>query len=129
MKSILKNALDRQPLGQSPLPPAPPSPHDNIRGAEVLPGTGAGAGRRKVSAVCRRSRFHACQRLTRRGTASWRAPWGFSGDVAEAVRLAVEKESATGEIYNVGESGGLDVESWIRELGVAAGWKRRVVNN
>lgn len=47
-------------------------------------------------------------------TARWRAPWGFSGDVAEAVRLAVENESAKGEIYNVGESGGLDTESWVR---------------
>jgi hypothetical protein len=36
VKSILKNALDRQPLGQSPLPPGPPSPHDNIRGAEYF---------------------------------------------------------------------------------------------
>ncbi|MBZ5678392.1 MAG: NAD-dependent epimerase/dehydratase family protein [Acidobacteriia bacterium] len=60
-------------------------------------------------------------------TARWRAPWGFSGDVAEAVRLAVENESAKGEIYNVGESGGLDTESWVRELGVAAGWKGEVV--
>jgi hypothetical protein len=36
VKSILKNALDRQPLGLSPLPPGPPSPHDNIRGAEYF---------------------------------------------------------------------------------------------
>ena len=39
-------------------------------------------------------------------TARWRAPWGFSGDVAEAVRLAVENDSAKGEIYNVGDSVG-----------------------
>jgi hypothetical protein len=36
VKSILKNALDQQPLGPSPLPPRPPSPHDNIRGAEYF---------------------------------------------------------------------------------------------
>jgi hypothetical protein len=36
VKSILKNALDQQPLGMPPLPPAPPSPHDNIRGAEYF---------------------------------------------------------------------------------------------
>ena len=36
VKSILKNALDQQPLGLSPLPPAPPSLHDNIRGAEYF---------------------------------------------------------------------------------------------
>jgi transposase len=36
VKSILKNALDRQPLGLSPSPPGPPLPHDNIRGAEYF---------------------------------------------------------------------------------------------
>lgn len=60
-------------------------------------------------------------------TARWRAPWGFSGDVAEAVRLAVENEAAKGEIYNVGEPDGRDIESWVRELGVAAGWKGEIV--
>jgi hypothetical protein len=36
VKSILKNALDQQPLGMPALPPSPPSPHDNIRGAEYF---------------------------------------------------------------------------------------------
>jgi transposase len=36
VKSILKNALDQQPLGRPTLPPSPPSPHDNIRGAEYF---------------------------------------------------------------------------------------------
>jgi hypothetical protein len=36
VKSILKNALDQQPLGPAPLPPTRPSPHDNIRGAEYF---------------------------------------------------------------------------------------------
>ena len=36
VKSILKNALDQQPLGTLTLPPAPPAPHDNIRGAEYF---------------------------------------------------------------------------------------------
>jgi transposase len=36
VKSILKNALDQQPLGLPALPSAPPSPHDNIRGAEYF---------------------------------------------------------------------------------------------
>ena len=36
VKSILKNALDQQPLGLPPLPPTPPPPHDNIRGAEYF---------------------------------------------------------------------------------------------
>jgi transposase len=36
VKSILKNALDQQPLGTPTLQPSPPSPHDNIRGAEYF---------------------------------------------------------------------------------------------
>lgn len=35
VESILKNALDRQPLQESP-PPLPPPRHDNIRGAEYF---------------------------------------------------------------------------------------------
>jgi hypothetical protein len=35
VKSILKNALDQQPLGTPTPPPSPPS-HDNIRGAEYF---------------------------------------------------------------------------------------------
>jgi hypothetical protein len=36
VKSILKNALDQQPLGTPTLPPSSPPPHDNIRGAEYF---------------------------------------------------------------------------------------------
>ena len=36
VKSILKNALDQQPLGMPTPPPSPPSSHDNIRGAEYF---------------------------------------------------------------------------------------------
>ena len=36
VKSILKNALDQEPFGMPTLPPRPPSPHDNIRGAEYF---------------------------------------------------------------------------------------------
>jgi len=37
VKSILKNALDQQPLGMPTLPPSPPpTHHDNIRGAEYF---------------------------------------------------------------------------------------------
>jgi nucleoside-diphosphate-sugar epimerase len=60
-------------------------------------------------------------------TARWRAPWGYTGDVAEAVRLVVENERTAGEIYNVGESDGLDIQSWIRELAAVVGWRGQVV--
>ena len=36
VESILKNSLDRQPLESSSPPPSPPTPHDNIRGAEYF---------------------------------------------------------------------------------------------
>jgi len=60
-------------------------------------------------------------------TARWRAPWGYTGDVAEAVRLVVENERTAGEIYNVGESDGFEIETWIRELAAVVGWTGRVV--
>jgi nucleoside-diphosphate-sugar epimerase len=60
-------------------------------------------------------------------TARWRAPWGYSGDVAEAVKLAVENGHAGAEVFNVSESSGLDMEGWVRELGAAAGWRGEVV--
>ena len=60
-------------------------------------------------------------------TAQWRAPWGYAGDVAEAVRLVVEDERAAGEIYNVGESDGLDMQGWVRELGAVVGWTGQVI--
>jgi nucleoside-diphosphate-sugar epimerase len=60
-------------------------------------------------------------------TARWRAPWGYAGDVAEAVRLAVDNEHAAGNIYNVGESDGLDMQGWVSELGAVVGWGGEVV--
>jgi nucleoside-diphosphate-sugar epimerase len=65
--------------------------------------------------------------LLDQGTARWRAPWGYAGDVAEAVRLAVENERAAGEIYNVGEEDGLDMQGWVKELAAVAGWGGRIV--
>ena len=60
-------------------------------------------------------------------TARWRAPWGYVGDVAEAVRLAVENEKAAGKIYNLGESDSIDMHGWVREIAAVAGWRGRIV--
>jgi nucleoside-diphosphate-sugar epimerase len=60
-------------------------------------------------------------------TARWRAPWGYAGDVAEAVRVVVDSERTAGEIYNVGESDGLDMQGWVRELAAVVGWAGEVV--
>jgi nucleoside-diphosphate-sugar epimerase len=60
-------------------------------------------------------------------TARWRAPWGYIGDIAEAVRLAIEDDRAASEIYNVGEADLLDMHGWIRELAAVAGWNGELV--
>jgi nucleoside-diphosphate-sugar epimerase len=60
-------------------------------------------------------------------TARWRAPWGYVEDVAEAVRLAVEDPRAAGEVYNVAEADGLDMQGWVQELATVAGWRGRIV--
>jgi nucleoside-diphosphate-sugar epimerase len=65
--------------------------------------------------------------LLDRRTANWKAPWGYTAEIAEAVRLAVEQDRAAGQIYNVGESDSLDMQTWIRELAQVAGWQGRVV--
>ena len=59
-------------------------------------------------------------------TARWRAPWGYVADVAEAVRLAVENERAAGEVYNVAEADGLDLQGWVQELAAVVGWRGRI---
>jgi nucleoside-diphosphate-sugar epimerase len=59
-------------------------------------------------------------------TARWRAPWGYVEDVAEAVRLAVENPRAAGQVYNVAEADGLDMQGWVQELARAAGWRGRI---
>src|SRR5215471_10025390 len=56
-------------------------------------------------------------------TARWRAPWGYSGDIAEAVRLVIESGRASGKTYNVAEQSGLDTAGWVRELASVVGWK------
>ena len=65
--------------------------------------------------------------LLDRRTATWRAPWGYTDDIAEAVRLCVENESAAGQIFNVGESDRMDVEARVRELAGVVGWTGRLV--
>lgn len=60
-------------------------------------------------------------------TANWRAPWGYAGDIAEAVRVAVENDRSAGEIYNVAEPGRLDMKRWVEELAAVAGWSGEVM--
>jgi nucleoside-diphosphate-sugar epimerase len=64
--------------------------------------------------------------LLDRRTAEWRAPWGYVADIAEAVRLTVESDRAVGQIYNVCELLASDIQTWIQDLAVAAGWNGRI---
>ena len=64
--------------------------------------------------------------LLDRRTADWRAPWGYTENIAEAVRLAIENDRASGHIYNVCELGGPDMLSWIREVAPVAGWNGQI---
>jgi nucleoside-diphosphate-sugar epimerase len=90
------------------------------------PGDEDGRKRRFMPYLKRMDDGRAAILLDRR-TAQWRAPWGYVEDIADAVRLCVEKEKAAGQIYNVGESDRMDMEQWVRELAAVAGWTGRLV--
>jgi nucleoside-diphosphate-sugar epimerase len=64
--------------------------------------------------------------LLDRRTAQWKAPWGYTENIAEAVRLAVESDRAARQVYNVCEPGRPDMQSWVREVAAAAGWQGRI---
>jgi nucleoside-diphosphate-sugar epimerase len=59
--------------------------------------------------------------------ANWRWTRGYAENVAAAVVLAVTDERATGRIYNVGEAPVLAEAQWVRAIGVAAGWRGKLV--
>ncbi len=61
------------------------------------------------------------------GTAAWRSTWGYVGDVAHAIALAVENDRARGRIYNVSEAESLTMADWVREIARARGWTGRIV--
>ena len=59
-----------------------------------------------------------------RAMAGWRAPWGCTENVAEAVSLAVEDERAAGQIYNVCEPGRPTIAQIIAEIAAVVGLVR-----
>jgi nucleoside-diphosphate-sugar epimerase len=84
------------------------------------------ASKRRFFAYLKRMDDGRAEILLDQRTAKWRAPWGYVGDVAEAVRLTLENDRAAGQIYNVGDAAALDMQGWIRELAVVAGWNGRL---
>lgn len=59
--------------------------------------------------------------------AQWRWPLGYSGNIAEAVALAVSSDRAAGEIYNVADPDPLTTRDWIEELAYVTGWSGKIV--
>jgi len=59
--------------------------------------------------------------------AEWRAPWGYTENIAEVVALTVENESAAGQIYNVCEQGRPTIADWIRDIATVTGWRGKVL--
>jgi nucleoside-diphosphate-sugar epimerase len=61
--------------------------------------------------------------LLDRAKASWRWTRGYVDDVADAIALAATDERAAGRTYNLGEETALTEAQWVREIGLAAGWR------
>jgi nucleoside-diphosphate-sugar epimerase len=66
-------------------------------------------------------RVHAGRNRIPFGAGTWVSSRGYVGDVASGVRLALECESAAGEIFNLGEARSPSVELWARWILAAAG--------
>jgi nucleoside-diphosphate-sugar epimerase len=61
------------------------------------------------------------------GLARWRWSWGYVENVASAIALAVADERASGQIYNVADSGVFPLAAWLEAVGRVAGWQGRVI--
>jgi nucleoside-diphosphate-sugar epimerase len=60
-------------------------------------------------------------------TAGWRAPRGYSEDMAHAIALAVTNDKAAGRAYHVAEPEQLTYQEWVGRIGRAAGWEGEIV--
>lgn len=76
-------------------------------------------GQRREEFVLRRVR--AGRKRIPIGTGSWLAAKGYVGDVARGMRLAVESDSARGEVLNLGESCTYPMGQWAQMILDAAG--------
>ncbi len=59
--------------------------------------------------------------------ARWRAPWGYTDNVAEAIALAVASDRAAGQIYNVGEPHRPTMRDCLENLAHVTGWSGEIV--
>ena len=58
--------------------------------------------------------------------ADWQGCYGYVENVARAIALAVDKDRATGRIYNVSESP-MSEADWVKEIAQVIGWQGNVV--
>lgn len=106
-----------------------------VLGAPDLPGTvlrlpavyGPGDPQRRISDPLRRMDDGRSAILLGERRARWRWTRGYVENVAAAIALAVTDERAAGRIFNVGDEHAPTEREWIERIGVAAGWKGRIV--
>jgi nucleoside-diphosphate-sugar epimerase len=55
------------------------------------------------------------------GTGTWLWTRGYVGDIARGIRLAVETDAATGEVFNLGERRTATIRTWLEQIVAAAG--------
>ena len=65
--------------------------------------------------------------LLQEGFDEWRWTRGYVENVALAIVSAILSESASGEIYNVGQENSFSMKEWIEEIGRLIGWNGKVV--
>jgi nucleoside-diphosphate-sugar epimerase len=59
--------------------------------------------------------------------AAWRSSNGYVENVAEAIVLAVTKDNARNQIFNVAEPDNPTIAEWVREIGKVVGWEGDIV--
>jgi nucleoside-diphosphate-sugar epimerase len=65
--------------------------------------------------------------LLEEGYANWQWTRGYVENVADAIVLAIENDTATKRIYNVGKEEVLSTAEWIRIIARCAGWDGEIV--
>ncbi len=65
--------------------------------------------------------------LLEKRLAGWRWTHGYVENVAHAIALAVDRETAAGKIYNVGEASTPTVAERVAAVAASCGWEGRVV--
>lgn len=57
---------------------------------------------------------------------TWRSAYGYVENVAHAIALAIEHDSARGQVYNVGEKYNPTEQEWVTQIGTVCQWAGRI---